>query len=259
MPGSMNMKATTLTKITVISICVASLLGQVSIVSAQPTQPAPQTPTSAPGSMPNQPTGLPKVTDSQPPQVVPSSTPDTSQSSPTPDANSTATASNIKIKCEELNTVVQKGDRQASMFNWNSKHFGSEFTPEKRCQIVSTRLQAAADRNGGTLKGLQLESGLLNGQTVICISQTGEKNCTDRNLLFTLKPENAKNPQAVIAKIATFAESGGSGINESTGGQSQVDLDLGNWEGKAFPKSQQSPTFKSRKAPTRSQNNDKGF
>lgn len=245
------MQATTLTKITLISLCVAIGFVQTPMARSQSTNTTPQTPTNTPTSTPNKPSGLPAVTDSQPPQVVPSSTPDTSQSSPTDDPTATATATNIKVSCEDLNTVVQKGDRQATMFNWNSKHFGGEFTPEKRCQLVSQRLQSAADRNGGTLKGLQLGSGVLNGQTVICVLQTGENNCADGNLLFTLKPENAKNPQSVIAKISTFAESGGTSINESAGGQSKLDLNLGNWERQAFAKS--------RKSPARSQKIDTGF
>lgn len=259
------MQPTTLAKIALISLCVAFGFGHAPMARSQPTHTEPQTPTSAPSSTttepqtptsdpsstPDPPTRQRTVTDSQPPQVDPSSTPDPSPSDSTDDPNATATTSNIKVRCEDLSTVVQKGDRQAAMFNWNSKHFGSEFTPEKRCQLVSERLQAAADGNGGTLKGLQLGSGVLNEQAVICVLQTGEDNCTDGNLLFTLKPENAKNPQAVIAKIATFAESGGTSINESAGGQSKLDLDLGNWERQAFAKS--------RKSPTPNRNIDPGF
>ena len=218
---------------------------------AQSTNTVPQAPETAPNSTPNQPAGLPTVTAPQPPQVLPSPTSSTPQSSPVPDEpTSTATASAIKVRCEDLNTVVQKGARQAAMFNWHTNYFGGEYTPEKRCQLVSNRLQSAADRNGGTLKGLQLGSGVLNGQTVICVFQTGENSCTNDNILFTLKPENAKRPQAVIAQISTFAKSGATTVNESSGSQS-LDLDLGNWERQAFAKS--------RKSPTRNQNIDKGF
>ena len=262
MAGSINMKATNLTKITLISLYIAIGLVQVpsqaqttatpqtptSVPSATPNQPAesptntaPQPPTSTPNSTPSQPAGLPTVTAPQPPPVVPSSTSNTPQSAPNPDNTSTATASNVKVSCQDLTTVVQKGDRQALMFNWNSKHFGGEYTPEKRCQLVSERLQSAADRNGGTLKGLQLGSGVLNGQTVICVFQTSENSCNDGNLLFTLKPENAKRPQAVIAKISTFAKSGIMAVNESASASSQLDLDLGNWERQAFAKAPKSP------------------
>jgi Circadian oscillating protein COP23 len=217
------MKATNLTKITLISIYIAIGLVRVPIAQAQ----------------------LPTVTAPQPPQVVPSSipTPQNPPASPTaPDPTSTATASTIQVRCEALSTVVQKGERQALMFNWHTNYFGAEYTPEKRCQIVSARIQAAADLNGGTLKGLQLGSGILNNQTVICILQTGgESKCTDRNLLFTLKPENAKRSQAIIGKILTFAKNGSTTIDEGARLRSKLDADLGNWERQAFPEPKKSP------------------
>jgi Circadian oscillating protein COP23 len=216
------MKATTLTKITLISIYIAIGLVRAPIAQAQ----------------------LPTVSAPQPPQIVPSSipTPQNPQTSPTaPDPTSTATASTIQVRCENLATVVQKGERQALMFNWHTNYFGAEFTPDKRCQIVSARIQAAADLNGGTLKGLQLGSGILNSQTVICILPTGENKCTDRNLLFTLKPENAKRSQAIIAKILTFAKNGSTTIDESARDRAKLDTDLGNWERQAFPEPKKSP------------------
>ena len=178
------MKSTTLTKITLISICVAIGLGQIPIAQAQsnPTDPqtptsipsttttpqtptstpstttTPQTPTSTPSSTPNKPGELPTVTAPQPPQVSPSATPSTPDAPTTPDATPTATASTIKVSCDNLTTVVQKGDRKAPLFNWRTNYFGTEYTPDKRCQLVSARLQAAADSNGGTLKGLELGS-----------------------------------------------------------------------------------------------------
>jgi Circadian oscillating protein COP23 len=230
MPGSIDMKATTLTKISLISIWMVIGLVQVSMAQAQ----------------------LPTVSDPQPPPIVPSPTTPTPQSAPTaPDSEATVTAATLAVRCEDLTTVVTKGERQASIFNWNTKYFGGEYTPEKRCQMVSARLQTAADLNSGTLQGLQLESGTINGQTVICVLQTGENKCTDRNLLFTLKPENAKNPQAVIAKILIFAKSGNATVDESARISSKSNLDLGNWERKAFPKS--------RKSSTPTKNVDTGF
>jgi Circadian oscillating protein COP23 len=216
------MKTTTLTKITLISIYIAIGLVRLPIAQAQ----------------------LPTVTAPQPPQIVPSSTPapQNPQTSPTaPDPTATATASTLQVRCEDLATVVQKGERQAFMFNWHTNYFGAEYTPEKRCQIVSARIQSAADLNGGTLKGLQLGSGILNSKTVICILQTGENKCTDRNLLFTLKPENAKRSQAIIAKILIFAKNGSTTIDESARVRSKLDADLGNWERQAFPEPKKSP------------------
>jgi Circadian oscillating protein COP23 len=215
------MQATTLTKISLISICVAIGVMRAPIAQAQLT--------------PSKPAGLPTVTAPQPPQIVPNSTTSPTQSSP-------ITASTISVKCKNLSTVVQKGDRRASLFNWRTNYFAADYTPDKRCQMVSARLQAVANLNGGTLKGLQLGSGTLNRQVVICVLQTGENNCTDRNLLFTLKPENAKRPEAIIAKILTFAEDGSTSIDESARPTSKSGVDLGSWERRAFPESKKSRT-----------------
>ncbi len=163
----------------------------------------------------------------------------------------TAAATGLKVSCQNLKTVVQKGDREAIMVTWNSGYFGKEFTPAKRCQMVSERLQQAANHNGGTFKDLQLASGTVNSQAVICALQAGSNKCDRGNLLFTLKPENARNPEAVIQKLFTFAQDGSSSIDESASQRSRVDLNLGRWEQQAF----------SRRVPasTTSSSNDTGF
>ena len=245
----------TITKISLISISVAICLLQTSIAQAQQSShgsPSTTTPgLSTPNSSSNQtpqsvPISPPSIVAPTPPQVqssptAPPATSPAQSTPPPPDSNPVATASLIKVGCDGLQTVVQKGERQAFLFNWKTGYFGTEYTPETRCQIVSQRLQAATDRNGGTLKGLQLESGRLNGQMVICVLQSGENGCTNRNLLFTLNPENAKQPQAVIAKILTFASSGSARIDESAKRPSPVNPDLGSWERQAFPDSEKSP------------------
>ncbi len=148
-----------------------------------------------------------------------------------------AGTSNLKVSCQNLTTVVQKGDRQATMLTWNYDGFGKDFTPEKRCQIVSERLQKVADNNGGTFKDLQLASGTMNSQVVICALQTNSNKCNRQNILFTLKPENARNPEAVVQKIFGFAQDGSSSINESASNRTtKLDTNLGSWEQKTFPK-----------------------
>jgi Circadian oscillating protein COP23 len=156
----------------------------------------------------------------------------------------TAAASTLKVSCQDLKTVVQKGDRQAIMVTWKYDGFGKEFTPEKRCQIVSERLQQAANLNGGTFKDLQLGSGTVNSAPVICTLQANSKKCNNQNMLFTLKPENARNPEAVIQKIFGFAQDGTSDLNESAGSKPKVDLSLGKWEQKTFAQSGRSASIK---------------
>jgi hypothetical protein len=149
----------------------------------------------------------------------------------------TASASTLKVSCQDSKTVVQKGERQAVMVTWNYGGFGKEFTAEKRCQIVSERLQQAANLNGGTFKDLDLASGTVNSKPVICALQSNSKKCSKENILFTLKPENAQNPDAVIQKIFGFAKDGSSNLEESAGSKPKTDMSLGKWEQQAFAQS----------------------
>jgi Circadian oscillating protein COP23 len=152
-----------------------------------------------------------------------------------PKGTDTAAVSQLAVRCQDLKTVVTKGEQQAVMMSWTTNYFGKEFTSAKRCQIVSEKLQKAANLNGGTFKGLELASGTVNYQTVICALPNGGKKCDANNMLFTLKPENAANPEAVIKQILTFAEDGSTSVEESTrSGRSKVDFNLGHWEQKAF-------------------------
>jgi hypothetical protein len=69
---------------------------------------------------------------------------------------------------------------------------------------------------------------------VVCALKSNERECNGKNILFTLKPENARNPESIIQKIFTFAQDGSSSLNESASRKSQVDMNLGDWEQKAF-------------------------
>jgi Circadian oscillating protein COP23 len=153
------------------------------------------------------------------------------------DGTTIAAGSTLRVSCQDLKTVVRKGDRQAVMFSWNYDGFGKDFAPAKRCQMVSERLQQAANRNGGTFKDLELASGKVNSLTVICAVRSNRGNCDRQNMLFTLKPENARNPDAVVQKIFSFAQDGSASIEESASIKPKLDRNLGNWEQKAFGRS----------------------
>jgi hypothetical protein len=175
-----------------------------------------------------------QLAQAQIPTIVEPTTPTVPQGTPTNTNTNTAAASKLEVKCEDLKTVVKKGDRQATMMTWNTDYFGRNFSNAKRCQAVSERLQKAANLNGGTFQGLELASGTVNAQTAICALQNGKKKCDGDNMLFTLKPENAKNPETVIQQILKFGEDGSGSVEESMRPRSKVDLNLGNWERKAF-------------------------
>jgi Circadian oscillating protein COP23 len=168
------------------------------------------------------------------------------------DASTLAAGSTLRVSCQDLKTVVRKGDRQAVMLSWNYDGFGKDFAPAKRCQIVSERLQQAANRNGGTFKDLELTSGKVNSLIVICAVRANGSKCDRQNMLFTLKPENASNPDAIVQKIFSFAQDGSASIEESASTKPKLDRNLGNWEQKAFGRSRRINKLKQ-------SDNDTGF
>jgi Circadian oscillating protein COP23 len=192
---------------------------------------------------------LPQLAQAQLPAIVDSPTTPTSPKTTSSNASEPAIAK-LEVSCQDSKTIVKKGNRQATMVTWSSNYFGRDFKNEKRCQVVSERLQKAADLNGGSFQGLELASGTVNFQPVICALQNGSKKCDRDNLLFTLKPENAKNPDAVIQQMVQFGEDGSTTVEESARAQAKVDRNLGSWERKAFAK---------QKFTTNSSKNKKGF
>ncbi len=132
-------------------------------------------------------------------------------------------------------TFAQRGPRRTGpMIVWKSDAFGPEFPPKERCQQVSARFTSAVKDNGGTLRNLLLTSGQVNGQTVVCFVNTAE-SCNNRNVLFSLKPENASRSGDVIAKLLRFSQRGGGGpVFESGGGNGQNYVKLEDVVNKAF-------------------------
>ncbi len=178
----------------------------------------------------------PEIAQAQLPMIINSEQRDNSSQEPPSNSQATGSESSLKVTCQDLKTVVQKGDRAAVMLTWNYDGFGEKFTPEKRCQIVSERLQQAANRNGGTFKDLQLASGTVKSQVVICALQPKINKCNNQNLLFTLKPENARNPDVIIEKVFGFAQDGSGTVEESSSTKPKVGKNLGKWEQQAFSK-----------------------
>lgn len=122
-------------------------------------------------------------------------------------------------------TVVSNGVKQAPLITWNSNYFGAEYTPQVRCQSVSQKFQQAVNKNGGKLSNLILTAGTVNNLTVICAANKGQVGCNDSNMLFTLRPENAKNPAAVLNSIMEVGQRGSGSVVLETEGLPEVDLD----------------------------------
>lgn len=109
-------------------------------------------------------------------------------------------------------TFVQREGKLSTnpIITWNTKHFGDDYTPDKRCQIVSEKLTNTVIKNGGNLANLNLRSGEIavnnNQYVVICATTLAQPKCDLDNMLFTLKPENAKNPNQVLANMLSFTQ-----------------------------------------------------
>ncbi len=117
------------------------------------------------------------------------------------------------FKCIELSntwaTLAQRGSviSISPLITWNSLEFGSDYTPEKRCGIVSRKLTEAVAQNGGILAGLDLTTGKVDdGQSVVCLLSKGQSSCDRNNMLFTLNRENSQNPSEVLNRITNFAQ-----------------------------------------------------
>lgn len=132
------------------------------------------------------------------------------------------------VSCENLATVVKKGDKSAVLITWKTTEFGGNYTPQQRCNVVSARFSAKVQANNGSLQGLLLTNGPVNNRIVICALRPGEYECSAENLLFTLKKENEKNAGVILGRLLNTSITGsGSAIEENSG--QQVKVDMGKW------------------------------
>lgn len=81
------------------------------------------------------------------------------------------------------------------MIVWAYSGFGSEFTPEKRCQIVTQRFQQYYEE--GTLDYVTTER--IRGYNTVCVARTQGGSCEGR-VLFTLPPDD-QNPNKAIETV----------------------------------------------------------
>lgn len=119
-------------------------------------------------------------------------------------------------------TVAARGNqRSAPMITWQ-RQVSAEYTPQERCQLVSQKLTKAVAANGGRLSNLLLTTGKIKNETVICYVNSGA-SCSTSNTLFTLSPENAKDPGAALASLLRFGQRADyAAIRESANGEGET-------------------------------------
>jgi len=127
-------------------------------------------------------------------------------------------------------TVGQRpGGQPIPLIIWTtegSKYFGNKFTPQERCQTVTKKLAKAVADSGGRLKDVVLMTGRVNKSSVICVISANDTGCNKDNQLFTLKPENSKKADQVLAQIMRISREGSSaGVVRETEGRVQISLE----------------------------------
>jgi Circadian oscillating protein COP23 len=115
-------------------------------------------------------------------------------------------------------TVAIRGNRQTSpMITWKDNSHGANFTPEKRCKIVSQRLTKAVSQTN-KLNSLTMTHGLVNSMPVICYIKRKGEVCNAKNILFSLKASERGQEQQILDNLLSFSTKGsGSSIQESAG------------------------------------------
>ncbi len=110
---------------------------------------------------------------------------------------------------------------------WKTEEFsGAGYTPERRCSEVTSRLNGLLSQNSGTLKGLYLTVGPVNGQPVLCAVNNTRAGCNTNNMLFTLSEKNRQNPTRVLESLSNISAGSVSGtLVQESGGQPYVNLE----------------------------------
>ncbi len=107
--------------------------------------------------------------------------------------------------------------KKIPVIRWVSS-FGAEYTPERRCQDVSTRFESAHEK--GLLN--YLTTGIMSRQKVVCASSQYGGPCSD--LLFTLKP--GQNASEVIQNLVDIGYRARGPIVQSQDGSPQIYIDM---------------------------------
>lgn len=101
-----------------------------------------------------------------------------------------------------------------AVVRWTSTLGNGAWTPERRCQEVSPRFQAAYEN--GSIR--YLTNGTVNGQRAICTAREEGGSCQD--LLLTLRPED--NAMAVLRQLNDVLKGRAGATLRQSGQEDQV-------------------------------------
>lgn len=159
-----------------------------------------------------------------------------------------APANKTVFECVQQNnnwaTIARRGNKTSTpLIVWTTSLSSDTaegiYTPERRCNAVSTRLTNLTSALGnGSFSNLWLDYGTVNNQVAICVYHGSQVGCNTRNVVFTLKPENAPYANEILGKLKQFSQTGsGSPIFESSDEAGAIPsraVSLEAWEKQAF-------------------------
>jgi Circadian oscillating protein COP23 len=125
------------------------------------------------------------------------------------------TSYSYQLKKRVPTTLLWNPSGKRALIQW-VKQMDSHWTPEKRCQEVSQRMQEA--NNAGTMKFIT--NGKINGQRVICSATEVNGDC--KNLLMTLRPGD--NSLKFINEFKEVFTARSEGIIQHSSGEPQIYL-----------------------------------
>ena len=133
-----------------------------------------------------------------------------------------ATRRSVQYTCIQqggvFKTIANTQNGPIELIIWQSNFFsGSGYTPETRCQIVTSRFQQHSDAKNFRY----VSTGRMNGQNVICVSSKSGR-CQSNGLLITLQPDDRPN-QVLRNMFNLQARRNYGGVRR--GGKVVIDLD----------------------------------
>ena len=135
-------------------------------------------------------------------------------------ASAESTVAQERFACDtnQMTTTVQTERGSIPLIQWTNRSFPPPYTPEQRCQIVSSRFKKFD--NNGTLK--YIKAAEVNSLPALCVAAYAGGECLPDGLLVTLKPgADANQTLLKILDRRVWAANGAVRLQGSSDGKPQ--------------------------------------
>ena len=96
--------------------------------------------------------------------------------------------------------VTEDGEKTEPLITWNSQSMsGSGYTPRRRCNEVTERLNTVVANVGGRFSDVLLTTGTVKGMGVVCWVNDEQSGCDESNVLVTMS--SGKDPGQFLANL----------------------------------------------------------